>query len=108
MSFATALSLKGGLKIGLSQGQDSKKRTFESEGKSMANYVADEINHRERSEAKLTTRKPFLNDLDDINSPSTPKKEDSRANAHSHPLNLYVFQGLHTFSANPTQNRLTL
>ena len=51
----------------------------------MANYVADEINQRERSEAKLTTRKPFLNDLDDINSPSTPKKEDSRANAHSHP-----------------------
>ena len=72
----------------------------------MANYVANEINQRARSEAKPTTRKPFLNDLDDINSPSIPMKEDSRANAHSHPLNLYVFQGLHTFSANPTQNRL--
>ena len=72
----------------------------------MANYATDEINQRARSEAKPTTRKPFLNDLDDINSPSTPKKEDSRANAHSHPLNLYVFQGVHTFSANPTQSRL--
>ena len=51
----------------------------------MVNYVANEINQRTRSEAKPTTRKPFLNDLDDINSPSTPKKEDSRANARSHP-----------------------
>ena len=72
----------------------------------MANYATDEINQRERSEAKPTTRKPFLNDLDDINSSRSPMKEDSRANARSHPLNLYVFQGLHTFSANPTQNRL--
>ena len=51
----------------------------------MANYATDEMNQRARSEAKPTTRKPFLNDLDDINSPSTPKKEDSRANARSHP-----------------------
>ena len=51
----------------------------------MANYETDEMNQRARSEAKPTTRKPFLNDLDDINSPSTPKKEDSRANARSHP-----------------------
>ena len=69
----------------MNQGQDSKKRTFESEERSMANYATDEINQRVRSEAKPTTRKPFLNDLDDINSPSTPKKEDSRANARSHP-----------------------
>ena len=106
MSFATALSLKGGLKNGLSQGLDLKKRTFESEERNMANNATDEINQRVRSEAKTTTHKHFLDALDDINSPSTPKKEDSRANAHSHPLNLYVFQGLHTFSANPTQNRL--
>ena len=51
----------------------------------MANYVADEINQRARSETKPTTRKPFLNALDDINSPSSPKKENSRANARSHP-----------------------
>ena len=51
----------------------------------MANYVADEINQRARSEAKTTTRKQFLDALDDINSPSTPIKEDSRANAHSPP-----------------------
>ena len=51
----------------------------------MANYVADEINQRVRSEAKTTTRKQFLNDLDDINSPRSPMKEDSRANSRSHP-----------------------
>ena len=51
----------------------------------MANYATNEINQRARSEAKTTTRKPFLDALDDINSPSTPKKEDSRANARSHP-----------------------
>ena len=85
MSFTTALSLKGGLKNGLSQGQDLKKRTFESEERSMANYATDEIKQRTRSEAKPTTRKQFLKDLDDINSPSNPMKEDSRANAHSHP-----------------------
>ena len=51
----------------------------------MANYETDEMNQRARSEAKATTRKQFLDALYDINSPSTPKKEDSRANARSHP-----------------------